>query len=155
MHSSAALCQARTQFFFAAQQANTEQREASIKRNNENVVAMSGRGGVIPMITLKECAEFAGLSSDELVTGSVFSSKHRSLLSSYVLNLKRSPSAVRQMIVSDVLAAIDLGASKHAADLVLVLRMFLSKHPEARIVRRMPDGKTSDMRRGATILIFE
>jgi len=107
------------------------------------------------MITLKECAEFAGLSSDELVTGSVFSSKHRSLLSSYVLNLKRSPSAVRQMIVSDVLAAIDLGASKHAADLVLVLRMFLSKHPEARIVRRMPDGKTSDMRRGATILIFE
>jgi hypothetical protein len=44
------------------------------------------------------------------------------------------------MIVGDIRAAIDLGASKYAADLVLVLRLFLSKHPEARI-RRMFGGK--------------
>ena len=42
------------------------------------------------------------------------------------------------MIVSDIRAAIDLGASKYAADLVLVLRMFLSKHTEARISQQTP-----------------
>ena len=93
------------------------------------------------MITLEECAEFTGLDSSELITGSVLSTKHRSLLSSYLLNLKRGPSAVREMIVWDIRAAIDLGASKHAADLVLVLRLFLSKYPEGRIVRRKPSGK--------------
>jgi hypothetical protein len=93
------------------------------------------------MITLEECATFAGLDSSELFTDSVLSAKHRSLLSSYLLNLKRGPMAVRQMIVSDIRAAIDLGASKYAADLVLVLRMFLSKYPEGRIVRRMLGGK--------------
>ena len=88
------------------------------------------------MITLEECTEFAALDTSELFTGSVLSTKHRSLLSSYLLNLKRGPVAVRRMIVSDIHAAIDLGASKRAADLILVLRLFLSKHPEARIARR-------------------
>ena len=60
------------------------------------------------------------------------------MLSSYLLNLKRGPVAVRKMIVSDIRAAIDLGASEYAADLVLVLRMFLSKHLEARISQRTP-----------------
>jgi hypothetical protein len=142
-HPSTALSQARTQFFFAAQQVNSEHREVSIKRNNEKIVAVSGRGGASTMITFAECAEFAGLNSSELITGSVLSSKHGSLLSSYLLNLKRSPGAVRQMIVSDIRAAIDMGASSYAADLLLVLRMFLSKHPEARIAPRMLGGNAS------------
>ena len=93
---------------------------------------MSGHGGVIPMITLEECAEFAALETSELFTGAVLSTRHQSLLSSYLFNLKRGPAAVRKMIVSDIRAAIDLGASQYAADRLLVLRMFLSKHPEAR-----------------------
>jgi hypothetical protein len=87
------------------------------------------------MITLEECAEFAALETCELFTGAVLSARHRSLLSSYLSNLWRGPAAVRKMIVSDIRAAIDLGAPKYAADLVLVLRLFLSKHPEARIQR--------------------
>ena len=87
------------------------------------------------MITLEECAAFAALETNELFTGAVLSTKHRSLLSSYLLNLKRGPVGVRKMIVADIRIAIDLGAAKYAADLVLVLRMFLSKHPEARIQR--------------------
>lgn len=102
------------------------------------MVAMSGQGGVIPMITLEECVQFAALETNELFTGAVLSSRHQSLLSSYRLNLKRGPSAVRKMIVSDIRAAVDLGASKYAADLVLVLRMFLSKHTEARISQQTP-----------------
>jgi hypothetical protein len=87
------------------------------------------------MITLEECATFAALETNELFTGAVLSTKHRSLLSSYLLNLKRGPIGVRKMVVADIRTAIDLGASKHAADLILVLRLFLSKHPEARIQR--------------------
>lgn len=85
------------------------------------------------MITIEECAEFAALEASELFTGPHLSARHRSLLSSYLLNLWRGPSAVRKMIVGDIRAAIDLGALKYAADLVLVLRLFLSKYPEARI----------------------
>jgi hypothetical protein len=63
------------------------------------MAAMSGQGGVIPMITLEECAMFAALETNELFTGAVLSPRHQSLLSSYLLNLKRGPSAVRKMIV--------------------------------------------------------
>ncbi len=90
------------------------------------------------MITLEECAKFAALETNELFMGAVLSTRHQSLLSSYLLNLRRGPSTVRKMIVSDIRAAIDLGASKYAADLVLVLRMFLSKHTEARISQQTP-----------------
>jgi hypothetical protein len=88
------------------------------------------------MITLQECAEFAALETSELFTGALLSARHRSLLSSYLLNLWRGPIALRKMIVSDIRMAIDLGASKYAADLLLVLRLFLSKYPEARIARQ-------------------
>ncbi len=57
------------------------------------------------MVTLEECAEFAGLESSELFTGAVLSAKHRSLLASYLFNLKRGHVAVRKMIVSDIRAA--------------------------------------------------
>jgi hypothetical protein len=90
------------------------------------------------MITLEECARFAALETNELFTGAVLSTRHQSLLSTYLFNLTRGPAAVRKMIVSDIRAAIDLGASKRAADLVLVLRLFLSKHLEARLTQRMP-----------------
>ena len=94
------------------------------------------------MMTFEECAKFAGIDLNELLTDSTFSAKHRSLLSSYLFNLKRGPSAVREMIVIDIRIAIDLGATKQAADLLLALRMFLSNHPEARIVQRTPRTKT-------------
>jgi hypothetical protein len=92
-----------------------------------------GQGRGIPTITLEECAEFAALETSELFAGALLSARHRSLLSSYVLNMWRGPIAVRKMIVGDIRAAIDLGASKYAADLVVVLRLFLSKHPEVQI----------------------
>ena len=85
------------------------------------------------MLTLARCAESTGLDVSELFVSSGFSLKHKSLLLSYVFNLNRGPRAVREMIVSDIRAAIDLGATERAADLLLVLRVFLFEHPEARI----------------------
>jgi hypothetical protein len=83
------------------------------------------------MITVTQCAALAGLASNEMVLGVTPSARHHSLLASYLLNLGRGPVAVRTMIVADLRAFLDLGAARRAADLLIVLRFFLSKHPEA------------------------
>ena len=85
------------------------------------------------MITVEQCAEFAGLASHEMVLGATPSAKHRVLLSSYVLNLWRGPKTVRKMIVADIRLWLDLGRPDYAADFLVVLRQFLSDYPEARL----------------------
>ncbi len=84
------------------------------------------------MVSLSQCAGCAGLDSSELLIGTVVSAKHHSLLQSYVLNLWRGAIVVRDLIRTDLRAFIDLGAKERAADLLLVLRLFLSGYPEAR-----------------------
>ena len=84
------------------------------------------------MITMEQCKIFSGLLSNEMVVGPVPSPKHRARLSGYLLNLKWGEATVREMIVADIRAALDLGALIRAADLLVVLRLFLSDHPEAR-----------------------
>jgi len=84
------------------------------------------------MITVAQCATYAGLAANEIVLGASPARRHEALLSSYLLNLHRDPDAVREMIVSDLRGFLDLGARDCAADLLLVLRVFLSKYPEAR-----------------------
>ena len=88
------------------------------------------------MISATQCAAFAGLASDEMILGVTPSAKHRSLLSSYLLNLERGPMAVRDMIIADLRRFRDLGALQPTADLLLVLRLFLTDHPEARCVQK-------------------
>jgi hypothetical protein len=83
------------------------------------------------MITVTQCAALAGLASDEMVLGVTPSAKHYSLLSSYLVNLRRGPVAVRTLIVADLRTILDLGASRRAADLLIVLRLFLSEYPAA------------------------
>jgi hypothetical protein len=82
-------------------------------------------------ITVDECAALSGLGPDEIWVGVTPSAFHESLHASYLLHQKRGWDAVRDMIVADIRSSIDLGASKLAADLLIVLRLFLSKHFEA------------------------
>lgn len=49
------------------------------------------------MITLEQCTAFAVLAPNEIVLRSTPSAKHRSLLASYLLNLKRGPESVRDI----------------------------------------------------------
>ncbi len=84
------------------------------------------------MISLGECKDFAGLVLDELILGAGPSEAHRAKLSAYLANMKFGPETVRELIISDIREARELGAAKHAADLLVVLRMFLHEHPEAR-----------------------
>jgi hypothetical protein len=91
------------------------------------------------MITVTQCATLAGLASNEMVLGVTPSAKHHSLLASYLFNLGRGPVAVRTMIVADLRAFLDLGAARRAADLLIVLRFFLSEYPEAGCIPRRPE----------------
>jgi hypothetical protein len=86
------------------------------------------------VLTLAQCAAFARITSDEMLSGSPLCPKHYWLLSSYLLNLDKGPALVRDMIVADFRAFLDLGALQRAADLLMVLRCFLSDYPEARYI---------------------
>lgn len=85
------------------------------------------------MIALSQCAKFAKLSSNELILGVSPSSRHFSLLESYRLNLGLGSKTVRRMIVGDLRGFLDLGVPHKAADTLLVLRLFLTDHPAARL----------------------
>ena len=89
------------------------------------------------MITVRQCADYAGLAPSEMLLGTPPSNRHLSLLASYLLNLWRGEVAVRKIILADLRAFIDLGALEQAADLLLVLRIFLTRYPEARCAEHM------------------
>jgi hypothetical protein len=95
------------------------------------------------VITIEQCKVFSGLVSNEVVMGAAPSAKHRARLSGYLLNLKWGQATVREMIVADIRAALDLGALNRAGDLLVVLRLFLSENPEA---RKSPNRKVVDWR---------
>ncbi len=82
------------------------------------------------MITLRRWARHAGLDLAWLVA--VPEARHRTLLQSYQLNLHRGRAAVRRMIIGDLLGCIDNGAQSCAADLLIVLRLFLSEQGNIR-----------------------
>jgi hypothetical protein len=84
------------------------------------------------VITFAQCAAFAGLASNEMFLGATPCSVHRLLISNYLMNLWRGPQILRKLIVADIRASLNLGASKRAADLLIVLRRFLFDYPEAR-----------------------
>ncbi len=80
------------------------------------------------MITIRQCAEFAGLSPDELILGVRPCARHHALLASYLLNMHRGVAAVGKMIACDLRSYLDLGAERYAADLVVVMRLFLAEN---------------------------
>ena len=78
------------------------------------------------MISQEECAKYAGITPGKLPSAVIASTKHWSLLESYRLNLWRGERAVCKMILGDFWRFVELGAKSHAADLFLVLRLYLS-----------------------------
>jgi hypothetical protein len=81
---------------------------------------------LVEFLPLERCAEIAGLRPQELLLGVAPDAKHQGLWESYRLNLHKGRDAVREMIVADLRSALDLGATLHAASLLLVLRRLLA-----------------------------
>jgi hypothetical protein len=81
-------------------------------------------------IAIEQCAALCGLDSNEFMRDLSPSATRASLHASYLLLQKIGWATVRDLIVADIRAALDLGASKRATDLLMDLRMFLFEHPE-------------------------
>jgi hypothetical protein len=78
------------------------------------------------LIPLSRCAELCGLGPHEMIPGAIPSPFHQSLYESYLMLCDRGADFVRDLIVSDMRRALDIGAERLAAELLLVLRRFLS-----------------------------
>lgn len=83
------------------------------------------------MITISQCLDFTSLAPNEIILGASLGPRHQRLLSSYLLNLDRGATAVRDMIIADLRSFLDVGARQRAADQLLVLRIFLAEYPQA------------------------
>jgi hypothetical protein len=83
------------------------------------------------MISLAQCASIAELASSELIVGVVPSDRHNRILSTYLLSKSPSQKTLVDMIVSDLRSFLDIGLQSCAADLLIVLRLLLSKPEEA------------------------
>jgi hypothetical protein len=87
----------------------------------------------LDQIAIEQCDALCGLDSNEFTTDVSPSATRASLHASYLLLQKIGWATVRDLIVADIRAALDLGASKRATDLLMVLRMLLFEHPELAI----------------------
>lgn len=83
------------------------------------------------MRTLEETRSATGLRSEEIIVGAAETEALHATLKSYLSNLWRGSDVVRELIVADLRTALDLGVQDRAADLLLVLRLFLTEHADA------------------------
>ena len=90
-----------------------------------HTIANEDSAMISTQITVAHCAALSGLGTNEMMLGVTPTAMHDSLHASYLLHPKKDWECVREMIVADIRASLDLGASKQAADLLIVLRRFL------------------------------
>ncbi|PWB83963.1 MAG: hypothetical protein C3F11_03850 [Methylocystaceae bacterium] len=90
------------------------------------------------MISLAERSAPTGPAPGESTYAASRSNKHERTLGSYLLNSHRGAGIVRDIIVADIRGFIDLGLPHVAADLIVVLRLFLARFPEARRITTPP-----------------
>ncbi len=102
-------------------------------------------------ISIEHCATLCGVESNEFMTDVTPSAAYASLRASYLLLQKRGWATVRNLIVADIRAALDLGALRRATDLLMVLRMILFEHPEFAIEQQCRSSVCggADLSRGA------
>ena len=81
------------------------------------------------MMSVAECAEHAGLTSSELILGPALGPKHHALLATYMQYIAEGAAKVRDLICADLKSALALHVNSRAADLLLVLRLFLTERP--------------------------
>ena len=93
---------------------------------------------------LSRCAALCGLAPHEMIPGAIPSPSHQSLYESYLMLCDRGADFVRDLIVADMRRALDIGATPLAAELLLVLRRFLSFPREPRFRGAPPDAAAID-----------
>lgn len=88
------------------------------------------------MISLEDCIAMCGLSEDEVLA--IAEHEHipeiaAAALAQHLLCQDHGAERIRDMLRDDVRAALARGDGRHARELLMALRHFLSEHPEARL----------------------
>jgi hypothetical protein len=91
------------------------------------------------MICLEDCIALCGLSEEEVLA--IAEHEHipeiaAAALADYLLHQAHGAEAIRDMLSDDIRAALARHDRKHARELFMALRHFLSAHPEAAPVHR-------------------
>ena len=86
------------------------------------------------MITLEDCIAMSGLSEEEILA--VAEHEHipeiaAAALAQYLLCQAHGAEKIRDMLRDDIRAALAHGNRRHARELFMALRHFLSTHPPA------------------------
>lgn len=86
------------------------------------------------MICLEDCIALCGLSKEEVLA--IAEHEHipeiaAAALADYLLHQQHGAEVIRDMLRDDIRAALGRHDRKHARELLMALRHFLSTHPEA------------------------
>ena len=79
------------------------------------------------MISVSRCIALSGLGGDEIVLGVTRAKRHDELYENYLRNFGKRCAALRDRIVGDIRASLNVGAMRLAADLFIVLRLALAR----------------------------
>jgi hypothetical protein len=88
----------------------------------------------LAVITLQDCVAMCGLSEEEVLA--IAEHEHipeiaAAALGGYLLHQEHGTERIRDMLRDDIRAALLRGDRRHARELFMALRHFLSDHPEA------------------------
>jgi hypothetical protein len=86
------------------------------------------------MISVPQCTAIAGLAANEVILGVEPSARHERLLRSYLSIDGLADLALCALVVSNLRDFLDLGATRQAADRLIVLRRLLSESAKIRNV---------------------
>ncbi len=95
------------------------------------------------MISVSRCIALSGLGSDEIVLGVTRARRHDELYENYLRKLGKRCAALRDRIVGDIRASLNVGAMRLAADLFIVLRLALARRLAASRDGRRRNAKAS------------
>jgi hypothetical protein len=80
------------------------------------------------MISVSRCIALSGLGGDEIVLGVTRAKRHDELYEDYLRNFGKGCAGLRDKIVGDIRASLNIGAMRLAADLFIVLRLALARN---------------------------
>jgi hypothetical protein len=79
------------------------------------------------MISVSRCIALSGLAGDEIVLGVTRAKRHDELYEDYLRTPGKRSAALRDRIVGDIRASLNIGATRLAADLFIVLRLAFAR----------------------------
>lgn len=83
------------------------------------------------MISVSQCIALSGLGVNEVILGVTPTKRHDQLCESYLLIPGGRYDVLRDRIVGDIRASLELGARRLAADLLIVLRLAFARRPNS------------------------